>query len=61
MSQGVPDYAGIRYERIEKVGLQTPVIDENHPGTPFLFSERFPRGRGKFHAVGIYPVSRDAR
>jgi formate dehydrogenase alpha subunit len=51
MRQGVPDYAGIRYERIEKVGLQTPVIDENHPGTPFLFSERFPRGRGKFHPL----------
>jgi predicted molibdopterin-dependent oxidoreductase YjgC len=55
MSQGVPDYAGIRYDRIEKVGLQTPVIDENHPGTPFLFSERFPRGRGKFHPLEYTP------
>ncbi len=55
MSLAVPDYAGVRYERIEKVGLQTPVADENHPGTPFLFSERFPRGRGKFHPLEYTP------
>ena len=55
MSRGVPDYAGVRYDRIENVGLQTPVIDENHPGTPFLFSERFPRGRGKFHPLEYSP------
>lgn len=55
MGRGVPDYAGIRYERIEKEGMQTPVLDENHPGTPFLFGERFPRGRGKFHALEYSP------
>ncbi len=31
-----PDYAGITYERIEKVGLIYPVPDETHPGTPDL-------------------------
>jgi predicted molibdopterin-dependent oxidoreductase YjgC len=51
----VPEYAGIRYARIEKVGLQTPVPDENHPGTPYLFAERFPRGRGKFHSLEYTP------
>jgi predicted molibdopterin-dependent oxidoreductase YjgC len=42
------DYAGITYDRIDKVGLIYPVPDMNHPGTPTLFKESFPRGRGKF-------------
>ncbi len=51
----VAEYAGIQYPRIEKVGLQTPVWDDRHPGTPFLFSESFPSGRGKFHALDYTP------
>jgi predicted molibdopterin-dependent oxidoreductase YjgC len=51
----VPEYAGIRYSRLEKEGLQTPVADEEHPGTPYLFSESFPRGRGKFHLLDFVP------
>jgi formate dehydrogenase alpha subunit len=42
---------GITYDRIEKVGLQYPVLSETHPGTPFLFAESFPAGRGKFIPV----------
>ena len=42
------DYAGINYERIDKVGLIYPVPDFSHPGTPTLFTDSFPRGRGKF-------------
>jgi predicted molibdopterin-dependent oxidoreductase YjgC len=52
----IPEYAGVKYERIDKQGLQTPVWDDQHPGTPFLFSERFPRGRGKFHPLEYNPV-----
>ena len=52
----VPAYAGINYDRIEVEGLQTPVPDENHPGTPFLFGESFPRGRGKFHLLDFVPA-----
>ena len=51
MGRVVPDYAGIRYHRLGRWGLQTPVPDENHPGTPFLFADDFPRGRGKFHPL----------
>ena len=29
--------------------------DDNHPGTPYLFAESFPRGRGKFHDVEYVP------
>jgi formate dehydrogenase alpha subunit len=52
----VPDYAGVKYSRIEKEGLQTPVWDDQHPGTPYLFTESFPRGRGKFHPLEYRPA-----
>jgi formate dehydrogenase alpha subunit len=53
----VPEYHGIQYSRIESVGLQTPVWDGTHPGTPYLFSESFPRGRGKFTPLDYVPVA----
>jgi formate dehydrogenase alpha subunit len=51
-----PDYAGVTYERIEKVGIIYPVPDLSHPGTPTLFTEDFPRGRGKFIPLDYVPV-----
>lgn len=54
------DYAGVTYERIEKVGLIYPVPDMDHPGTPTLFKETFPSGRGKFHALDYVPVMEQA-
>jgi formate dehydrogenase alpha subunit len=56
MGSVVPEYTGVKYQRIEDVGLQTPVLDDTHPGTPFLFAENFPRGRGKFHPLEYIPV-----
>ncbi len=56
MGRIVPAYAGVKYNRIEDIGLQTPVLDDSHPGTPFLFAEGFPRGRGKFHPLEYIPV-----
>ena len=55
MSRMVPEYAGVKYPRIENQGLQTPVWDDSHPGTPYLFTETFPRGRGKFHPLEYVP------
>lgn len=55
MGQVVPEYAGVKYSRIEKQGLQTPVWDDTHPGTPYLFAESFPSGRGKFHPLEYVP------
>lgn len=55
MGRIVPEYAGVKYRRIEKQGIQTPVWDDNHPGTPFLFPETFPRGRGKFYDLEYIP------
>jgi predicted molibdopterin-dependent oxidoreductase YjgC len=54
------DYAGITYERIDKVGLIYPVPDLTHPGTPTLFIDTFPRGRGKFHMLDYVPVMEEA-
>jgi formate dehydrogenase alpha subunit len=56
MDRVVPEYAGVKYWRIEKEGIQTPVWDDNHPGTPYLFAESFPRGRGKFHPLEYVPA-----
>jgi formate dehydrogenase alpha subunit len=56
MGRVVPEYAGVKYHRIEKVGLQTPVWDDQHPGTPYLFAEKFPRGKGKFHPLEYRPT-----
>lgn len=46
-----PAMAGITYRRIEKRGIQWPCPTVDHPGTPYLFKEGFPRGKGRFTAV----------
>ncbi|MHA1668110.1 MAG: formate dehydrogenase subunit alpha [Candidatus Heimdallarchaeaceae archaeon] len=49
--QITPIYGGISFERIERVGLQWPCPNKEHPGTKILHSEKFSRGKGKFHAI----------
>jgi predicted molibdopterin-dependent oxidoreductase YjgC len=47
-----PSWAGVTYQRLEDLaGLQYPVPSEDHPGTAFLFDDRFPTADGKatFH------------
>jgi formate dehydrogenase major subunit len=44
----LPQYRGISYGRLEKEGLQWPVPDRDHPGTPVLHVGTFTRGRGMF-------------
>ena len=47
-----PDFYGITYERLEREGgVHWPCPGLDHPGTPYLFSNSFPRGRGKFWAL----------
>lgn len=51
---GAADYAGVTYDRITAAdGIFWPCPEEQHPGTPRLFLDRFatPDGRAKFHAV----------
>ncbi|MCY3863964.1 MAG: formate dehydrogenase subunit alpha [Chloroflexi bacterium] len=44
-----PDFQGISYARLdEEGGVHWPCPAADHPGTPYLFEEDFPRGKGKF-------------
>ncbi len=53
-----PAFRGITYERIEREGgVHWPCPDPEHPGTPYLFAEGFPRGRGKFWEVNFATIS----
>jgi formate dehydrogenase alpha subunit len=54
-----PSYAGISYDRIESEGIHWPCPNPEHPGTPILHTEQFPKGRGQFHAIDyIEPAER---
>lgn len=44
----LPQYRGITYKRLDEVGLQWPVPNIEHPGTPILHKESFTRGKGLF-------------
>jgi predicted molibdopterin-dependent oxidoreductase YjgC len=49
MRRVTPDFWGITYERLEREGgVHWPCPALDHPGTPYLFSDSFPRGAGKF-------------
>src|SRR5207249_4396650 len=51
---GPADYSGITYARIDaEDGVFWPCPGPDHPGTPHLFTDRFPTpsGRAKFHGV----------
>jgi predicted molibdopterin-dependent oxidoreductase YjgC len=52
MRRVTPEFFGITYGRIEREGgVHWPCPDLDHPGSPYLFAESFPRGRGKFWPV----------
>ena len=56
----VPSYGGIRHERLKETdgGLQWPCPDTSHPGTRFLYAERFPTddGRASFTVLNQQPA-----
>ena len=52
MRRVTPDFWGIDYARLEREGgVHWPCPSFDHPGTPYLFADEFPRGRGKFWEV----------
>ena len=52
MASLTPIVAGLSHNRLDaEGGIQWPVPDAEHPGTPRLFADEFPRGKGKFVAV----------
>jgi assimilatory nitrate reductase catalytic subunit len=59
---GPADYAGISYARIAaEDGVFWPCPDEQHPGTPRLFLDRFATddGRARFMAVSHRPAAEE--
>lgn len=50
-----PSYAGITWERIDKIGIHWPCPSLEHPGTPILHTAQFTRGKGLFHAIDHQP------
>ena len=58
-----PAYAGIDYQRLDGLdargggtdGLQWPVLDGFHPGTPVLHVGSFPRGRAELQCIDYVP------
>ena len=54
-----PLWSGIRYDRLEEVGLQWPCPDRDHPGTPVLHAGDPARGRGLFHPVEYLPPAEE--
>ena len=56
----VPAYTGIRYHKLEGNGQVWPCPSEDHPGTPLLHTESFPKGKGTFVPVSYMPPEEDA-
>lgn len=52
-----PNWAGIRYDRLQQDGIQWPCADRDDPGTPFLHAPRpaRPNGKAKFFPVEWQP------
>ena len=52
MRRVTPDFWGITYERLDREGgVHWPCPELDHPGTPYLFADSFPRGAGKFWEI----------
>jgi len=43
--------AGMTYQRVKDKGLHWPCPTSDHPGTPYLFKETFPKGKATFMQV----------
>ena len=58
MADLTPPFQGITHERIEgEDGVHWPCPTPDHPGTPYLFEESFPRGKGKLTPIAYRPSS----
>ena len=59
MARLTPILSGISYERLDKEGgIQWPCPTSDHPGTPYLYADSFPRGpRARFIGYEQGPLS----
>ncbi|MBI1813374.1 MAG: formate dehydrogenase subunit alpha [Deltaproteobacteria bacterium] len=56
MTSLTPSYAGLSYERLGSIGMLWPCPSPTEPGTAVLFTEQFPRGKGKFVPAEFAPA-----
>jgi len=56
MAALTPPFQGISHARINiENGVHWPCPTEDHPGTPYLFADTFPRGKGKLTPLEYRP------
>jgi formate dehydrogenase alpha subunit len=56
MAELTPPFQGITHDRVQKEsGVHWPCPTPDHPGTPYLFTETFPRGKGKLTPLEYRP------
>ena len=56
MAELTPPFQGISHKRIEEEsGVHWPCPTPDHPGTPYLFTDTFPRGKGKLTPLEYRP------
>ncbi|MCK5674183.1 MAG: molybdopterin-dependent oxidoreductase, partial [Spirochaetales bacterium] len=61
MAELVPPFGGITHARLKQEGgVHWPCPDKDHPGTPYLFSNDFPRGKGLFNILDLRMESEQA-
>jgi formate dehydrogenase major subunit len=51
-----PSFAGITHARLAQKSLSWPVPTVDHPGSDVLFTDGFPKGRGKFSPAEFAPA-----
>jgi formate dehydrogenase alpha subunit len=58
LRQLTPEFYGITYERLDRAGgVHWPCPTLDHPGSPYLFADDFPRGLAKFWPVSYTVTS----
>ena len=56
MARLTPPFQGITHERIQcESGVHWPCPTPDHPGTPYLFTDTFPRGKGVLTPLELTP------
>ncbi|KAA3643617.1 MAG: formate dehydrogenase subunit alpha [Chloroflexi bacterium] len=56
MARLTPDFQGISHARLQREdGVHWPCPSEDHPGTPYLFEDDFPSGRGRLTPLDYRP------
>lgn len=56
MAELTPTFQGISHKRVQKEdGVHWPCPTFDHPGTPYLFAESFPRGKGALTPLAYRP------